>query len=56
MTLPDWSPPHEQKPAPEPLLLVEFVLEAEDMRHLTRLVNGIRRVPGGREVQRAHKV
>jgi hypothetical protein len=26
--------------------VVEFVLEAEDMRHLTRLVSGLRRVPG----------
>src|SRR5580700_8494485 len=36
--------------------LVEFVLEAEDMRHLNRLVSGLRRVPGVRDVQRAHKV
>jgi GTP diphosphokinase / guanosine-3',5'-bis(diphosphate) 3'-diphosphatase len=36
--------------------VVEFVLEAEDMRHLTRLISGLRRVPGVREVQRAHKV
>jgi hypothetical protein len=26
------------------------------MRHLTRLVSGLRRVPGVRDVQRAHKV
>ncbi len=36
--------------------VVEFVLEAEDMRHLTRVVSGLRRIPGVREVQRAHKV
>lgn len=36
--------------------VVEFVLEAEDMRHLTRIVGGLRRVPGVRDVQRAHKV
>ena len=36
--------------------VVEFVLEAEDMRHLTRIVSGLRRVPGVRDVQRAHKV
>jgi GTP diphosphokinase / guanosine-3',5'-bis(diphosphate) 3'-diphosphatase len=36
--------------------IVDFVLEAEDMRHLTRIVSGLRRVPGVREVQRAHKV
>src|SRR6202522_2152225 len=36
--------------------IVEFVLEAEDMRHLTRIVSGLRRLPGVRDVQRAHKV
>jgi GTP pyrophosphokinase len=36
--------------------VVEFVLEAEDMRHLTRIVSGLRRVPGVRDLQRAHKV
>src|SRR5580698_7542845 len=36
--------------------VVEFVLEAEDMRHLTRIVSGLRRLPGVRDVQRAHKV
>jgi guanosine-3',5'-bis(diphosphate) 3'-pyrophosphohydrolase len=36
--------------------MVEFVLEAEDMRHLTRIVSGLRRLPGVRDVQRAHKV
>ncbi|MGC2404739.1 MAG: bifunctional (p)ppGpp synthetase/guanosine-3',5'-bis(diphosphate) 3'-pyrophosphohydrolase [Acidobacteriaceae bacterium] len=36
--------------------IVEFVLEAEDMRHLQRLITGLRRVPGVRDVQRAHKV
>jgi GTP pyrophosphokinase len=36
--------------------VVEFVLEAEDMRHLTRIVNSLRRVSGVRDVQRALKV
>src|ERR1700684_4617942 len=36
--------------------IVEFVLEAEDMRHLTKIVSGLRRLPGVRDVQRAHKV
>ena len=36
--------------------IVEFVLEAEDMPHLNRIVNGLRRVPGVRDVQRAHKI
>ena len=36
--------------------VVEFVLEAEDVRHLTRIVNSLRRLPGVRDVQRALKV
>ncbi len=36
--------------------IVEFVVEAEDVRHLTRMVTGLRRLPGVREVQRAQKV
>jgi GTP diphosphokinase / guanosine-3',5'-bis(diphosphate) 3'-diphosphatase len=35
---------------------VDFVVEADDMRHLERIVTGLRRVPGVREVQRAHKI
>jgi guanosine-3',5'-bis(diphosphate) 3'-pyrophosphohydrolase len=36
--------------------IVEFVLEAEDVRHLTRIVTSLRRVTGVRDVQRALKV
>lgn len=36
--------------------IVEFILEAEDVRHLNRLVMGLRRLQGVREVQRAQKV
>ncbi len=36
--------------------VVEFVIEAEDVGHLTRLVTGLRRVPGVRDVQRAQKL
>ncbi|HUY82320.1 MAG TPA: bifunctional (p)ppGpp synthetase/guanosine-3',5'-bis(diphosphate) 3'-pyrophosphohydrolase [Acidobacteriaceae bacterium] len=36
--------------------MVEFVVEAEDVRHLTRLVQGLRRVPGVRDVQRSQKL
>jgi GTP pyrophosphokinase len=36
--------------------VVEFVLEAEDVRHLTRIVTSLRRVSGVRDVQRALKV
>jgi guanosine-3',5'-bis(diphosphate) 3'-pyrophosphohydrolase len=35
--------------------IVEFVVDAEDLRHLNRMVLGLRRVPGVREVQRAQK-
>jgi GTP diphosphokinase / guanosine-3',5'-bis(diphosphate) 3'-diphosphatase len=46
----------DSKPTGDAEAVVEFVLEAEDMRHLTRIVGGLRRVPGVRDVQRAHKV
>ena len=36
--------------------IVEFVVEAEDLRHLNRMVLGIRRVPGVRAVQRTQKL
>jgi guanosine-3',5'-bis(diphosphate) 3'-pyrophosphohydrolase len=36
--------------------VVEFVVEAEDLRHLNRMVLGIRRVPGVRAVQRTQKL
>ena len=35
---------------------VEFVVEAEDLRHLNRMVLGLRRVPGVRSVQRVQKL
>ncbi len=35
---------------------VEFVVEAEDVRHLNRLVTSIRKVPGVREVQRMQRL
>jgi GTP pyrophosphokinase len=36
--------------------VVEFVLEAEDMPQLNGIMNGLRRVPGVRDVQRAQKI
>ncbi|MGA8160361.1 MAG: bifunctional (p)ppGpp synthetase/guanosine-3',5'-bis(diphosphate) 3'-pyrophosphohydrolase [Acidobacteriaceae bacterium] len=36
--------------------LIEFVVDAEDVRHLTRLVQALRRLPGVREVQRSQKL
>ncbi|HVZ83367.1 MAG TPA: bifunctional (p)ppGpp synthetase/guanosine-3',5'-bis(diphosphate) 3'-pyrophosphohydrolase [Terracidiphilus sp.] len=35
--------------------IVEFVVEAEDVRHLNRMVLGLRRVSGVRDVKRAQK-
>ena len=46
----------DSKPAGNSEAAVDFVVEADDMRHLERIVTGLRRVPGVREVQRAHKV
>jgi guanosine-3',5'-bis(diphosphate) 3'-pyrophosphohydrolase len=36
--------------------IIEFVVEAEDVRHLNRMVLGLRRVEGVRQVQRTQKV
>jgi GTP diphosphokinase / guanosine-3',5'-bis(diphosphate) 3'-diphosphatase len=36
--------------------IIEFVVEAEDVRHLNRMVLGLRRVDGVRAVQRTQKV
>jgi GTP pyrophosphokinase len=36
--------------------LIEFVIDAEDVRHLTRLVQALRRLPGVRDVQRSQKL
>ena len=46
----------DSKPGPNEDAIVEFVIEAEDVRHLTRLVQGLRRVPGVRDVQRSQKL
>jgi GTP diphosphokinase / guanosine-3',5'-bis(diphosphate) 3'-diphosphatase len=36
--------------------IIEFTVEAEDLRHLNRMVLGLRRVPGVRAVQRSPKI
>lgn len=41
---------------PEGNAIVEFVVETVDVRHLTKLTQSLRRVPGVLEVQRAQKV
>ena len=46
----------DSKPGLNDDAIVEFVIETEDVRHLTRLVQGLRRVPGVRDVQRSQKL
>ncbi|HET6206473.1 MAG TPA: bifunctional (p)ppGpp synthetase/guanosine-3',5'-bis(diphosphate) 3'-pyrophosphohydrolase [Terracidiphilus sp.] len=46
----------DTKHAPDGEAMVEFVVEAEDVRHLNKIVLGIRRVPGVRAVQRTQKL
>jgi len=36
--------------------IIEFIVEAEDVRHLNRMVLGLKRVKGVRQVQRTQKV
>jgi GTP pyrophosphokinase len=36
--------------------IIEFIVEAEDVRHLNRMVMGLRRVQGVRRVERTQKV
>jgi len=43
-------------PPVDGLVHVDFVIETVDLRHLTRLVQNLRKVPGVREVQRIQKV
>ena len=46
----------DTKPLPDGQAMVDFVIEATDVRHLNRLVERLRRVPGVREVQRVQKI
>jgi GTP pyrophosphokinase len=46
----------DSKPGSNNDATVEFVIDAEDVRHLTRLVQGLKRVPGVRDVQRSQKL
>jgi GTP pyrophosphokinase len=36
--------------------IVEFIVEAEDVTHLDRIVTGLRTLPGVRDVERASKI
>src|SRR5271156_951344 len=46
----------DSRPGPNADAIVEFVVETEDVRHLTRLVQGMRRGPGVRDIQRSQKL
>ncbi|MBV8631209.1 MAG: bifunctional (p)ppGpp synthetase/guanosine-3',5'-bis(diphosphate) 3'-pyrophosphohydrolase [Silvibacterium sp.] len=46
----------DSRPGPNADAVVEFVVEAKDVRQLTRLVQGMRRLPGVRDVQRSQKL
>ena len=46
----------DTKQSPDGEAMVEFVVEAEDLRHLNKMVLGLRRVPGVRTVQRTQKI
>jgi len=46
----------DSRPGPNADAIVEFVIETKDVRELTRLVQGMRRVPGVRDIQRSQKL
>jgi GTP pyrophosphokinase len=46
----------DSKPTPDGGAIVDFVVETVDVRHLTKLTQNLRKVPGVRDVQRAHKI
>ncbi len=46
----------DTKPAADGSAVVDFVVETVDVRHLNRLVQNLRRVPGVRDVQRVQKI
>jgi guanosine-3',5'-bis(diphosphate) 3'-pyrophosphohydrolase len=46
----------DTKPMPDGQVMVEFVVETVDVRHLNKLVQNLRKVPGVRDVQRVQKI
>jgi len=46
----------DTKPAVDGVVNVDFVIETVDLRHLTRLSQNLRKVPGVRDVQRIQKI
>jgi guanosine-3',5'-bis(diphosphate) 3'-pyrophosphohydrolase len=46
----------DSRPATDGSFVVDFVIETVDMRHLTKLTQNLRKVPGVRDVQRVQKI
>ncbi len=46
----------DTKPTPDGQMVVDFVVETVDVRHLNKLVQNLRKVPGVRDVQRVQKI
>jgi GTP pyrophosphokinase len=46
----------DTKPPVDGVVNVDFVIETVDVRHLTRLTQNLRKVPGVRDVQRVQKI
>ncbi|MDQ2925321.1 MAG: ACT domain-containing protein, partial [Acidobacteriota bacterium] len=46
----------ETRPTPDGIVYVDFVIETVDVRHLTKLTNHLRKVPGVRDIQRVQKI
>jgi guanosine-3',5'-bis(diphosphate) 3'-pyrophosphohydrolase len=46
----------DTKPTPDGAVFVDFVIETVDVRHLTKLTQNLRKVPGVRDVQRVQKI
>ncbi len=46
----------DSKPTPDGNAMVDFVVETVDVRHLNKLTQNLRKVPGVRDVQRVQKI
>ncbi len=46
----------ETRPAYDEAVYIDFVIETLDLRHLTRLIQNLRKVPGVRDVHRVQKI
>jgi guanosine-3',5'-bis(diphosphate) 3'-pyrophosphohydrolase len=46
----------DSKPSTDGSFMVDFVIETVDVRHLTKLTQNLRKVPGVRDVQRVQKI